>query len=334
MSSMFRLGKFVQGIERISKKFNGQITRYEVFDPSTERNVVKLKMTSKRLEIESLIDPETKLPTSINVVKGEKPESYEILKQADRISYDDSFPAGLFDFEMPVGVKIVNESIENPVQQLPKSVIQYCVKFNLETIEEAKSKSIFFVNTQVHLVDNEFNWHTGGIKQVSNNSKDVLTGEVGFLNSDGPDLAVFDENGKVRFVFKRRSDHFLSEEGAEELLVKIRPHLSPDIKLGICTREEFLAEQDGIRKQLMSYIHNGLYRLGMDTEQKQRNAPPLADAILLRIRNVYSRSIAGLENERSHGDIKLSGDLANAASISLNFLNICFPDSICCTSNS
>ena len=200
VSSMFRLGAFAQGMERISKKFDGQVTRYEVFDPRTKRNVVKLKMTSTRFEIESLIDPETERPISIHVVKGERPDSYEIIKRADRIHYDDSPPEDVFDFKIPAGANIVNESIEDPAQNLPKRVCQYCVQFLLETKEEATSKGIFFVNTQIYLVDKEFNWRKGGIKQLHNHSKDVWTGEVGFLTSDGPDLAVFDENGEKQQV--------------------------------------------------------------------------------------------------------------------------------------
>jgi len=75
------------------------------------------------------------------------------------------------------------------------------------------------------------------------------------------------------------------------------------------TRDEFLQQQEIIRKFLHSYIMNNLYKLGMDTEEKQRKSPTLFTMMMARIRSVYSRSIAGLENRRSHGDIKLSGEL-------------------------
>ena len=118
-----------------------------------------------------------------------------------------------------------------------------------------------------------------------------------------------DGNGKEIKTIKMIKDHYLSEAGAEDLLVELKGHLSSDIKLGIMTREEFLMQQDIIRKFLVSYISNNLYKLGMDTEEKQRKASTLLVMMLARIRSVYSRSIAGLENQRSHGDIKLSGDL-------------------------
>ena len=60
---------------------------------------------------------------------------------------------------------------------------------------------------------------------------------------------------------------------------------------------------------MISYIRNNLYNLGMNNENKQRKARPLIVMLLNRIRSVYSRSIEGVENKRSHGDIKLSGQL-------------------------
>jgi hypothetical protein len=118
-----------------------------------------------------------------------------------------------------------------------------------------------------------------------------------------------DESGKEVLIMKKVNNHYLSDEGAEELIFELISHLNSDIKLGFMSRDEFLQSQEIICKFFISYITNNLYKLGMDTEEKQRKSPTLTNAILLRIRSVYSRSIGGKENERSHGDIKLSGDL-------------------------
>jgi hypothetical protein len=75
------------------------------------------------------------------------------------------------------------------------------------------------------------------------------------------------------------------------------------------TRDEFLMQMEIIRKFLHSYLTNNLYKIGMDTEEKQRKAPTLFTMMMARIRSVYSRSIAGKERDSSHGDIKLTGDL-------------------------
>lgn len=117
------------------------------------------------------------------------------------------------------------------------------------------------------------------------------------------------EDGKKEVILQKREGHYLSDDGAEDLLFELKGHLSPDIKLGVLTQEEFLKTQDIIRKAMLKYIRNNLYKLGMDTEAKQRKASTLAVIILNRIRAVYSRSIKGIENQRSHGDINLSGGL-------------------------
>ncbi len=117
------------------------------------------------------------------------------------------------------------------------------------------------------------------------------------------------KNGKTEIITKRVAGHYLSEQGAEDLLLELKAHLSSDIKLGVMTRDEFLQQQEIIRKWLHSYISNNLYKLGMDTEEKQRKSPTLFVMMMARIRSVYSRSIAGMENKASHGDIKITGDL-------------------------
>jgi hypothetical protein len=118
-----------------------------------------------------------------------------------------------------------------------------------------------------------------------------------------------DPMGREVLTTKRIEGHYLSESGAEDILVELKAHLSPDIKLGVMTRDEFLMQMEIVRKFLHSYITNNLYKIGMDTEEKQRKAPTLFTMMMARIRAVYSRSIAGKERDKSHGDIKLTGDL-------------------------
>ena len=118
-----------------------------------------------------------------------------------------------------------------------------------------------------------------------------------------------DKFGKENTILKKVKDHYLSEEGAEEIITLLSSYVGSDMKLGVLTSDEFLQTMDIIRKVLISFVQNNLYSLGMDTEQKQRKANTLCNMILVRIRQVLSRSISGTENERSHGDIKLTGEL-------------------------
>lgn len=117
------------------------------------------------------------------------------------------------------------------------------------------------------------------------------------------------EKGKEIIELERRDNHYLSEEGAEDLIMELKGHLSTDIKLGYMKEKEFLIIQEIIRKTLIKYIRKNLERLGMNTETKQRKARPLIVMMLNRIRSVYSQSITGQVSKMSHGDIKLSGGL-------------------------
>ena len=205
LSSIFRMGEFFEGMKHLSEELEGQITYCEVFDPSTNRKLLELKMSSPKLEVRSLINPQTKLPININVIRGQR-FWYDALKNATRIHYDDVPPEGLFDFRIPMGANVVVETIEDPVQKLPDGVLQHCSQFHRETFEQAKAKGLP-ANTQVYLVDSQFNRRLGGFLALHNDADEVWTGEVSVCNFDYPNLAIFDEQGKkqqIRLVQRKQ----------------------------------------------------------------------------------------------------------------------------------
>jgi len=254
VSSVFRLGEFFEGMRLLSERFDGRITYCEVCDLNRNQKVIELKMSSPQVQIVSLIDPQTKLPISIKVTAGEKFGTYEILKHATQIYYDDSPPEGLFDFKVPVGATIIKETIEDPLQKLPESVIQYCVQFHLKVVEEAANAAgipidtqiysvddqldlrlevledvtdvtVVPVNTQIYLVDDQFNLRLGGFVGVYNYTNEIWTGEVGLGNFDRPNLAVFDENGKKQQI--RLIQHRQFSPGKYRLYWKLDEPLHP-----------------------------------------------------------------------------------------------------------
>lgn len=236
VSSVFRLGEFFEGMRLLSEKFDGQITYCEISNLNRKRKVIELKMSSPQVQILSLIDPQTKLPISINVTRGEKFGTYETLKHATQIRYDDSPPEGLFNFKIPAGATVIKETIEDPLQELPESVIQYCVQFHLKALEEIANATgvpintqiysvddqlnlrlkvleeitdatFIPINTQIYFVDDQFDVRLGGFMGVYNYTNEIWTGEVGIGNFDRPNLALFDENGKkqqIRLVQRKQ----------------------------------------------------------------------------------------------------------------------------------
>ena len=122
-------------------------------------------------------------------------------------------------------------------------------------------------------------------------------------------IKIVGKDGKTRIDIERKPDHFLSEDGSEKLLIFFKSLVRPDIKLGFSTQDEFLDNMNIIYRNISRYINENLYSLGMDTEDKQRNAIMVTVMLCSNIRPVFSRSVEGKENERSHGSINLSGEL-------------------------
>lgn len=115
--------------------------------------------------------------------------------------------------------------------------------------------------------------------------------------------------GKKVVELERKKNHYLSEDGAEYVLTELKLHTNPDIKLGHMTIDDYKRTMDLIQEVFSTFMQDSMIVLGMDTEEKQRKGVLLTVAIINRIRAVYSRSIGGAENKRSHGDISLSGNL-------------------------
>ena len=192
VTSIFCLGDFFQGMEQLARTVDGQITYCEVTDPATRNNMLELKLSGPHTEIICLIDPRSKLPTSINVTRGGRFGSYDILKHATEIHYGGKPPEGVFDFTIPDGAKVSVETSEDALQSLPVEVLRHCGLFHIKTVEESAKPLHIPVNTRMYFVDSEFNLHDGGFVGVRNDSNEVWKGEVGTFNMDPPQVAMFD----------------------------------------------------------------------------------------------------------------------------------------------
>jgi len=208
VASIFRLGEFFAGMNSLAERFEGRITYSEVVDPGSAQQLLVLTMSAPQLEIRSLIDSETKLPISIDTVRGERLGAYDALKHATKIAYDDVPPAGLFDFTIPAGAAVTVETVEDPLGNLPLGVLRHCADVYLEALEEIAQPQGIPTNTQVYFVDQDFNLRKGGFVAARNDSNEVWTDEVGLMNSDHPNMALFEAtSGKkqqIRLVQHRQ----------------------------------------------------------------------------------------------------------------------------------
>jgi hypothetical protein len=105
-ASYVRFGRIIEDIiDRIIKPNNGDVQINREYDQQREAEVIVLHGVTQREEFEVHIDPESKLPISINTIRSDYPSKG--LKSVDRIYYDQLLPDGIFKFEIPEGVEVV-----------------------------------------------------------------------------------------------------------------------------------------------------------------------------------------------------------------------------------
>jgi hypothetical protein len=200
ISSVFSPGKFLEEMTRMTNRLEGTISDYVVYDPRAGKDVILLVMASERIDLKATVDPDTKLPLSVDVIGGSRPGSNEVLKRAERMYYDQQLPAGIFDFKVPVGVQIIDETIVDAQQQLPDSVISYAVEHHLDIVNNVTMVDDVPANTHIYVVDEQFNLIHGGFLGVYNRTNQAWTDEVRIMNTDLANLAFFDEAGKKQRI--------------------------------------------------------------------------------------------------------------------------------------
>ena len=206
ISSVFSPGRFLEEMTRMTERLEGTISDYVVYDPKAGKDVILLVMASDRIDLKATVDPDTKLPLSVDIISGSQPGSNEVLKRAEHIYYDQKLPEGIFEFEIPLGAEIIDETIVDAQQRLPDSVIGYAVNYHLDIINNVTMVDEVPANTHIYVVDEQFNLVHGGFLGVYNDTGKVWEDEVCLMNTDRANLAFFDETGekqKIKVIQKK-----------------------------------------------------------------------------------------------------------------------------------
>ena len=206
ISSVFSPGRFLEEMTRMTERLEGTISDYVVYDPKAGKDVILLVMASDRIDLKATVDPDTKLPLSVDIISGSQPGSNEVLKRAEHIYYDQKLPEGIFEFEIPLGAEIIDETIVDAQQRLPDSVIGYAVNYHLDIINNVTMVDEVLANTHIYVVDEQFNLIHGGFLGVYNDTDEVWSDEVRIMNTDRANLAFFDEAGekqKIKVIQKK-----------------------------------------------------------------------------------------------------------------------------------
>ncbi len=103
-------------------KGNDNISIYKENDPNTGEDSLVIMAETDSDAIKVLIDPETKLPTSIHIIRTSNLGN--AVKDFDEIYFDEDPPAALFDFIIPEGVTVVNTDEVDRLEDDPDSGIE------------------------------------------------------------------------------------------------------------------------------------------------------------------------------------------------------------------
>jgi hypothetical protein len=99
-------------VEGLAKKVTeiedvGDIKVLKEYDPNFTQEVLVVCVESPKNSVRITVDPQTKLPLSIHFIKTS--ELGNVIKDYDRIIFDQEPPTGLFDFVIPEGATVVDQ---------------------------------------------------------------------------------------------------------------------------------------------------------------------------------------------------------------------------------
>jgi len=110
--SDFRFGRFIEDMFEVARSIDGEIGIDYVYDPDRAKQVILLVIKTDTSTLESKVDPETKLPMSLNLRLSGQPQPGQIGQSFDEIYYDLPLPEGIFEFEIPEGAEVKEEVVE------------------------------------------------------------------------------------------------------------------------------------------------------------------------------------------------------------------------------
>jgi hypothetical protein len=107
-----RFGRFIEDVSEVAKSLNTEVRIDFVYDPDRAKEVILLVIETDKFTLESKVDPETKLPMSMNMKVSGKPAPGQIGHGFDEIYYDLPLPEGIFEFEIPEGAEVIEKQYE------------------------------------------------------------------------------------------------------------------------------------------------------------------------------------------------------------------------------
>ncbi len=105
-----RFGRFIEDMYKVARSLDTEVQFDFVYDPDSAKEVILLVIETDDSAMESKVDPETKLPMSMNFKSTIEPEPGQIRQAVfDEIHYDLPLPEGIFEFEIPEGAEVTEK---------------------------------------------------------------------------------------------------------------------------------------------------------------------------------------------------------------------------------
>jgi hypothetical protein len=104
-----RFGRFIEDTFKVAKSMNGEVEIDYEYDIGSTKQVILLAIKLDESTLECRIDPETKLPMSMNIKFNGPPQPGQLGQSFDEIFYDQPLPEGIFELEIPEGAEVVEK---------------------------------------------------------------------------------------------------------------------------------------------------------------------------------------------------------------------------------
>jgi hypothetical protein len=198
--SAISLGSFLENVQTMNQDFKGTMTTEYKYDPEFLQEVICVDVKTPLVELRAVLSPENKLPLRVNVGKGTTGNfQYGLIKNADRILYNEVLPEGLFDFRIPAGAKVIDQRAiaTTPLNQLlSPEVIAWAMKYHAGALKNAGITTPLYTNTQIYVFDRQRRWTWSGIIEVGNHSNVPMSGEQEVTGTSQSNMEVYDPSGK------------------------------------------------------------------------------------------------------------------------------------------
>jgi outer membrane lipoprotein-sorting protein len=105
--SDINFGRFIEDMAKIAESINGKIEFKQIINK--EKPAILLTIETDNAVLESIVDPYTKLPISMNFKPKGEPQPGQLGQSIEDFTFNAPLPEGIFNFKIPEGAKVIEQ---------------------------------------------------------------------------------------------------------------------------------------------------------------------------------------------------------------------------------